>query len=168
MYFTNGLGNGNNAPDGTFNHYGAGDLYDMDIDGDGNYILGGHTVPMNPDGSDGPSGWEGTAIKVSKATKQMMWLKTFGNPNDAPNPSIIYDECSTAWLHVVPWGGYALACGSGIEPPYPNGDSPFNTLLHIYQSGSGIRGINGWTTMETFCGTKPTAMVKPTTRLNTW
>ena len=54
MYFTNGLGNGSNAPDGTFNHYGAGDLYDMDIDGDGNYILGGHTVPMNPDGSDGP------------------------------------------------------------------------------------------------------------------
>ncbi|MEE2789482.1 MAG: hypothetical protein VX589_19240, partial [Myxococcota bacterium] len=115
------------APGGTFNHYGAGDLYDMDIDGDGNYILGGHTVPLNPDGSDGPYGWEGTAIKVSKATQQMMWLKTFGNPNNGPKPCILFDE----WYGVggVPWGGYALACGSGIEPPYPTEDSPFNTWV---------------------------------------
>ena len=111
-------------PGGESRAYGAGDVYDMDIDLDGNYILGGHTVPLNPDGSDGPGGWEGTAIKVNHGTKAMMWLKTFGNPNNGPNPSVIFDECYG--VRALPWGGYALACGTGIEPPYTNEDDPFN------------------------------------------
>ena len=89
---------------------------------DGNYIIGGHTVPINPDGTDGP-GWEGTAIKVNKESKSVMWLKTFGNPNNGPDPSVIFDECYG--VVAVPWGGYALSCGSGIEPPYTSQD-PFN------------------------------------------
>ena len=124
MYFTDGIGSGNSAPSGEWRAYGAGDVYDMDIDLDGNYILGGHTVPLNPDGSDGPGGWEGTAIKVNRSTKAMMWLKTFGNPNNGPNPSVIFDECYG--VRALPWGGYALACGTGIEPPYVNEDDPFN------------------------------------------
>ena len=90
---------------------------------DGNYIIGGHTVPINPDGTDGPGGWEGTAIKVNKESKSVMWLKTFGNPNNGPDPSVIFDECYG--VVAVPWGGYALSCGSGIEPPYTSQD-PFN------------------------------------------
>lgn len=124
MYFTNGLGTGNTGPAGESFAYGAGDVYDMDIDSDGHYILGGHTVPLNPDGSDGPGGWEGTAIKVNSSSKSMMWMKTFGNPNNGPNPSVIFDECYG--VRAVPWGGYALACGTGIEPPYTNADDPFN------------------------------------------
>jgi hypothetical protein len=141
MYFTSDLGDGNTPPNGSFNAYGTGDLYDMDIDGDGHYILGGHTVPLNPDGSDGAHGWEGTAIKVDRSTKAMIWKTTFGNPNRGPNPSLIFDECYG--VVAAPWGGYALACGSGIEPPYPNGDSPFNVWV-AYVARLDVDGTLMW------------------------
>ena len=80
---------------------------------DGNYIIGGHTVPLTPDGTDGPGGWEGTAIKVDEE-QWWMCLKTFGNPNSGPDPSVIFDECYG--VVAVPWGGYALLW-PGIEPP---------------------------------------------------
>ena len=61
------------------------------------------------------------AIKANRSTKAMMWLKTFGNPNNGPNP-VIFDECYG--VRALPWGGYGLACGTGIEPPYVNEDDP--------------------------------------------
>ena len=115
MYFTQGLGDNGSAPVGEFQAYGAGDAYDMDVDMDGNYIIGGHTVPINPDGTDGPGGWEGTAIKVNQDSKSVMWLKTLGTQTMAQT-QVLSLTSATVWLR-CPGVVMRFSCGSGIEPP---------------------------------------------------
>merc|ERR1719175_416290 len=45
---------------------GADQIFDLVVDSDGNYLLGGHTTA-------GTTNWDYLAIKVDGATKQQLW-----------------------------------------------------------------------------------------------
>ena len=97
--------------------YDLGDLYDFDMDSDGNYIMGGHVKKTDSD----PDGFQGMALKVDKDGKKL-WLKYFGNADDLKPAAKIYDECYG--VRAIPSGGYIFACGSGVEPPYTSESPP--------------------------------------------
>ena len=54
---------------------GASQAFDMLVDNEGNYVMGGHTTV-----GDGVVNWDYLALKVNSQTKQVMWRKTFGQP----------------------------------------------------------------------------------------
>ena len=54
---------------------GSSQAFDMLVDNDGNYVMGGHTTV-----GDGVVNWDYLALKVNSQTKQVMWRKTFGQP----------------------------------------------------------------------------------------
>merc|ERR1712032_325239 len=63
---------------------GADQIFDLVVDSDGNYLLGGHTTA-------GVTNWDYLAIKVDGATKQQLWRKTFGQPRGF-DARYIHDE----------------------------------------------------------------------------
>ena len=54
---------------------GNSQVFDMLVDNDGNYLLGGHTTV-----GDGVVNWDYLALKVNSQTKAEEWRKTFGQP----------------------------------------------------------------------------------------
>ena len=50
-------------------------MFDMLVDGDGHYVMGGHTTV-----GDGVVNWDYLALKINSQTQQVMWRKTFGQP----------------------------------------------------------------------------------------
>jgi len=87
---------------------GADQIFDLVVDSDGNYLLGGHTTA-------GVTNWDYLAIKVDGATKQQLWRKTFGQPRGF-DARYIHDEM---WgVSMDQEGNYLLLGGSGDEYSY--------------------------------------------------
>merc|ERR1712130_353604 len=87
---------------------GADQIFDLVVDSDGNYLMGGHTTA-------GVTNWDYLAIKVDGATKQQLWRRTFGQPRGF-DARWIHDEM---WgVAMDPEGNYLLLGGSGDEYPY--------------------------------------------------
>merc|ERR1711887_500264 len=92
--------------------------FDLLVDRDGNYLLGGHTTV-----GTGVVNWDYLAIKVDKNSKEAVWRKTFGQPRGF-DPRYIHDEMYGVALD--PAGNYLLLGGSGDEYTYSatNSSSP--------------------------------------------
>jgi len=87
---------------------GADQVFDLVVDSDGNYLLGGHTTA-------GVTNWDYLAIKVDGATKQELWRRTYGQPRGF-DARYIHDEM---WgVSMDPEGNYLLLGGSGDEYSY--------------------------------------------------
>merc|ERR1712165_443306 len=87
---------------------GADQVFDLVVDSDGNYPLGGHTTA-------GVTNWDYLAIKVDGATKQELWRRTYGQPRGF-DARYIHDEM---WgVSMDPEGNYLLLGGSGDEYSY--------------------------------------------------
>merc|ERR1712088_153373 len=87
---------------------GADQIFDLVVDSDGNYLLGGHTTA-------GVTNWDYLAIKVDGATKQELWRRTYGQPRGF-DARYIHDEM---WgVSMDPDGNYLLLGGSGDEYSY--------------------------------------------------
>merc|ERR1712156_35955 len=87
---------------------GADQVFDLVVDSDGNYLLGGHTTA-------GVTNWDYLAIKVGGATKQELWRRTYGQPRGF-DARYIHDEM---WgVSMDPEGNYLLLGGSGDEYSY--------------------------------------------------
>ena len=54
---------------------GASQVFDMLVDNDGNYLMGGHTT-VGP----GVINWDYLALKVNSKTKQVEWRNVYGQP----------------------------------------------------------------------------------------
>ena len=54
---------------------GASQVFDMLVDKDGNYLMGGHTT-VGP----GVINWDYLALKVNSKTKQVEWRNVYGQP----------------------------------------------------------------------------------------
>ena len=52
-------------------------VFDMLVDLDGNYLMGGHTTV-----GTNVVNWDYLALKVDSTSKQVMWRKTFGQPRN--------------------------------------------------------------------------------------
>merc|ERR1711963_724656 len=87
---------------------GADQIFDLVVDSDGNYLLGGHTTA-------GVTNWDYLAIKVDGATKQRLWRRTFGQPRGF-DARYIHDEMWGVAMDAE--GNYLLLGGSGDEYPH--------------------------------------------------
>ena len=108
--------------------YGDGHGYDFDRTSDGGFIMGGHKVVNQ--------GWDGWAIRVN-AQGDELWNTTFGQPNGGTSTQL-FEECYG--VKSVPWGGYVLGCGSGVEPDnIANPNDPLNVwrayVVRLDESG---------------------------------
>ena len=54
---------------------GASQVFDLLVDKDGDYLMGGHTTV-----GEGVVNWDYLAIKVNSQTREVEWRKTFGQP----------------------------------------------------------------------------------------
>ena len=54
---------------------GHSQVFDMLVDDEGNYLMGGHTTV-----GSGVVNWDYLALKVNSKTRQVEWRKTFGQP----------------------------------------------------------------------------------------
>jgi len=89
---------------------GQDQVFDLLVDGDGNYVLGGHTTT-----GTGVVNWDYLAIKVDGKTKEEIWRRTYGQPRGF-DPRYIHDEMYGVGLDQD--GNYILLGGSGDEYPY--------------------------------------------------
>merc|ERR1719228_3238976 len=89
---------------------GASQVFDMLIDNDGNYLLGGHTTA-----GDGVVNWDYLAVKVNSQTQGVEWRLTFGQPRGF-DANFIHDEMYGVALDLN--GNYLLLGGSGDEYSY--------------------------------------------------
>jgi len=89
---------------------GNSQAFDILVDNDGNYLMGGHTTVGN-----GVVNWDYLALKVNSQTKAVMWRKTFGQPRGF-NAQYIHDEMYGVALDNA--GNYLLLGGSGDEYTY--------------------------------------------------
>jgi len=89
---------------------GASQVFDMLVDHEGNYLMGGHTT-----GGEGVVNWDYLAVKVNSKTQQVEWRKTFGQPRGF-DARYIHDEMYGVGLDAA--GNYVLLGGSGDEYSY--------------------------------------------------
>ena len=89
---------------------GNSQVFDMLVDNDGNYLLGGHTTV-----GDGVVNWDYLALKVDSQTRQQLWRRTYGQPRGF-DPNFIHDEMYGVALDNS--GNYLLLGGSGDEYSY--------------------------------------------------
>merc|ERR1712012_1400702 len=89
---------------------GNSQVFDMFVDNDGNYLMGGHTTV-----GTGVVNWDYLALKVNSQTKQVEWRKTFGQPRGF-DPQYIHDEMYGVKMDLA--GNYLLMGGSGDEYSY--------------------------------------------------
>jgi len=89
---------------------GNSQVFDMLVDNEGNYLLGGHTTV-----GDGVVNWDYLALKVDSQSKQEVWRKTYGQPRGF-DARYIHDEMYGVALDNS--GNYLLLGGSGDEYPY--------------------------------------------------
>merc|ERR1712029_799441 len=78
---------------------GSSQCFDMLVDNDGNYLMGGHTTA-----GDGVVNWDYLALKVDKNTRQVLWRNTYGQPRGF-DATYIHDE-----MYGVPWIPMAITC----------------------------------------------------------
>ena len=105
---------------------GETQVFDMLVDNDGNYLLGGHTTV-----GTGVVNWDYVALKVNSQTKQEMWRKTYGQPRGF-DPKWIHDEMYGVALDKD--GNYLLLGGSGDEYTYSangSGDWQVNMMVRV-------------------------------------
>merc|ERR1711868_174033 len=89
---------------------GNSQVFDMLVDNQGNYLLGGHTTV-----GDGVVNWDYLALKVDSQSKQELWRRTYGQPRGF-DARYIHDEM---WgVSMDPEGNYLLLGGSGDEYSY--------------------------------------------------
>ena len=88
---------------------GNSQVFDMLVDGDGNYLLGGHTTI-----GTGVVNWDYLALKVNSQTRAEEWRRTYGQPRGF-DPQYIHDEMYGVALDNA--GNYLLLGGSGDEYP---------------------------------------------------
>merc|ERR1712150_79597 len=119
---------------------GADQIFDLVVDSDGNYLLGGHTTA-------GVTNWDYLAIKVDGATKQELWRRTFGS-QEASMPGISTTRCG-GWRWIP---RATTCCWEGLE-----------TSTLTVQSLTGKSATFGFPTWwwlartETTCTREPTA-----------
>jgi len=89
---------------------GNSQVFDMLVDNDGNYLMGGHTTV-----GTGVVNWDYLALKVNSQTREVMWRKAFGQPRGF-DPKYIHDEMYGVKLDAA--GNYLLLGGSGDEYSY--------------------------------------------------
>jgi len=89
---------------------GNSQVFDMLVDNDGNYLLGGHTTV-----GDGVVNWDYLALKVNSQTKAEEWRRTYGQPRGF-DARYIHDEMYGVALDNA--GNYLLLGGSGDEYTY--------------------------------------------------
>ena len=65
---------------------GNSQVFDMLVDNDGNYLMGGHTTV-----GDGVVNWDYLALKVDSSTRNQVWRKTYGQPRNF-DARYIHDE----------------------------------------------------------------------------
>merc|ERR1711997_1263994 len=124
---------------------GHGQAFDILVDNDGNYLMGGHTTVGN-----GVVNWDYLALKVNSQTKAVMWRKTFGQPRGF-NAQYIHDEMYGVALDNA--GNYLLLGGSGDEYTYsatnssstdPSSDTWVSYLVAVDTQGNTLmEGIYG-------------------------
>jgi len=88
---------------------GNSQMFDILVDNDGNYLVGGHTTV-----GSGVVNWDYLALKVDSQGNQI-WRKTFGQPRGF-DARYIHDEMYGVQLD--PSGNYLLLGGSGDEYAY--------------------------------------------------
>jgi len=89
---------------------GNSQVFDMLVDNDGNYLMGGHTTI-----GDGVVNWDYLALKVNSQTRAEEWRRTYGQPRGF-DARYIHDEMYGVALDNA--GNYLLLGGSGDEYPY--------------------------------------------------
>jgi len=89
---------------------GDSQVFDMLVDYEGNYLLGGHTTV-----GDGVVNWDYLALKVDSQTKEQLWRRVYGQPRGF-DPKYIHDEMYSVALDNN--GNYLLLGGSGDEYSY--------------------------------------------------
>jgi len=97
---------------------GNSQMFDLLVDNDGHYLLGGHTTVGTAENSGtgvAVVNWDYLAIKVNSQTKQVEWRKTFGQPRGF-DARWIHDEMYCVGLDAA--GNYLLLGGSGDEYSY--------------------------------------------------
>jgi len=92
---------------------GGDQCFDILVDNDGNYLLGGHTTA-------GVINWDYLAIKVNSQTKAEEWRRTYGQPRGF-DARYIHDEMYGVALDSA--GNYLLLGGSGDEYTYSETNS---------------------------------------------
>jgi len=105
---------------------GGSQVFDLLVDRDGNYLMGGHTTV-----GTGVVNWDYLAIKVDKNTKNVVWRKTFGQPRGF-DPRYIHDEMYGVALD--PAGNYLLLGGSGDEYPYSKTNTTTGWMSDVWVS----------------------------------
>ena len=89
---------------------GNSQVFDMLVDNEGNYLLGGRTTV-----GDKVVNWDYLALKVDSQSRQEVWRRTYGQPRGY-NARYIPDEMYGVALDS--FGNYLLLGGSGNEYPY--------------------------------------------------
>merc|ERR1719150_1429274 len=85
-------------------------VFDVLVDNDGNYLLGGHTTV-----GSGVKNWDYVALKVNSRTRDLEWRHTYGQPRGF-DARYIHDECYGVALDAE--GNYLIIGGSGDEYDY--------------------------------------------------
>ena len=102
-------------------------MFDMLVDTDGNYLLGGHTTV-----GTGVVNWDYVALKVNSQTRAEMWRKTYGQPRGF-DAQWIHDEMYGVALDKE--GNYLLLGGSGDEYTYSaNGSGEWQVESNVILS----------------------------------
>jgi len=125
---------------------GDSQAFDMLVDNDGNYLMGGHTTVGN-----GVVNWDYLALKVDSQTQEVVWRKTFGQPRGF-NPQYIHDEMYGVALDAA--GNYILIGGSGDEYSYSETNSVTGWKSDIWVSYLVVLDTEGNTLYENVYGDK--------------
>jgi hypothetical protein len=125
---------------------GNSQVFDMLVDQQGNYLLGGHTTV-----GTGVVNWDYLAIKVDSSTKAVVWRKTFGQPRGF-DARYIHDEMYGVAMD--PAGNYLLLGGSGDEYPYSSTNSTTGEQSDVWVSYLVALDTNGNSLSEGVYGNK--------------
>lgn len=123
---------------------GMDQCFDILVDRDGNYLLGGHTTA-------GVINWDYLAIKVDGNTKQELWRKTYGQPRGF-DARYIHDEMYGVALDAA--GNYLLLGGSGDEYTYSATDPATGWKSDIWVSYLVVVSPSGETLSSGVYGSK--------------
>ena len=106
---------------------GETQVFDMLVDNDGNYLLGGHTTV-----GTGVVNWDYVALKVNSQTRAEIWRRTYGQPRGF-DAQWIHDEMYGVALDKE--GNYLLLGGSGDEYTYSaNGSGEWQVESNVILS----------------------------------
>jgi len=125
---------------------GNSQVFDLLVDRDGNYLLGGHTTV-----GTGVVNWDYLAIKVDSNTRDVVWRKTFGQPRGF-DARYIHDEMYGVALD--PAGNYLLLGGSGDEYPYSSTNTTTGWMSDVWVSYLVVLDTNGNKLSEGVYGNK--------------